>query len=243
MAELASGGTLLLDEIGDMPPALQAKLLYLLETGRFRPVGAERERESSARIVAATNRDLEAAVQSGTFREDLYFRLKVVPIWVPPLRERREDIRLLAQHFLSAAARELDHSWIDVHPDALAAMDAYAWPGNLRELRNAMERAVVVGTPPQVQLADLPFEVRGEPPLPAEGAAAVPFVLPDEGVDLDVLERTLVQQALQRTGGNRSEAGVLLGMNRDAVRYRIRKYNIDVDAIQAARPDERPAGA
>ena len=225
IAELADGGTLFLDEIGDMPGGLQAKILRLLEDKRFKRVGGVEDITVDVRIVAATNRDLEKAVKDKSFREDLYYRLKIIPIEMPPLRERPEDVPLLLQHFVERFAKEFRKPVKRVVPSVVEALTRHPWPGNIRELRNAVERAMILGSPPELRLSDFPPEtVRPAGVPPTEPGR---FVLPPEGLSLEELERDLVRQALERAHGNRTRAGRLLGLNRDAVRYRIEKFALD----------------
>ncbi len=227
LAELAWGGTLFLDEVGDLPPGIQAKLLTLLEDRVFRRVGGTRQLQLEARVVAATNRDLEQEVAAGRFRADLYYRLKVVPVEIPPLRSRIEDVAPLARFFLAQYRREFGVGVEDFAMPALRAMEAYGWPGNVRELRNAVERAALLAPESQICLGDLPPEVGGGSRGPAEPGG---LALPAEGVDLQELERRWVLEALERCGGNRSRAAKLLGMNRDQIRYRIEKFGLEGQA-------------
>ncbi len=222
LVELADGGTLFLDEIGDMPPAAQAKLLGFLETRSFRRVGGVRDLQVDIHVIAATNRDLEAAVADGTFRSDLFFRLNVVPIELPPLRERREDIAPLALHFVETLCRELRCPPRELAPETLQAMERYAWPGNAREIRNLLERLLLLYDADPITADLLPPEVRGDPGEPREAVA----VLPPDGVDLEEVERALIGQALERTGGNKTAAARLLGLSRDTLRYRLEKYDL-----------------
>lgn len=228
LAELAHGGTLFLDEIGDLPAATQAKMLTLLEDRQFRRVGGTQMRRLEARVVAATNRDLEAEVAAGRFRADLFYRLRVVPVRIPPLRERVADIRPLAQSFLAGFAAEFSspaQAWSEA---ALQALEQFSWPGNVRELRNAVERATLLAGGNEIKLEDLPQEVRGS----AAGVGQVTDqssvlpTLPDQGCSLEELERSWVVEALRRKDGNRSQAARLLGMNRDQIRYRIDKFGL-----------------
>jgi len=225
LAELARGGTLFLDEVGDLPPGIQAKMLTLLEERTFRRVGGTRLLRLQARIVTATNRDLEQEVGAGRFRADLYYRLKVVPVEIPALAERREDILPLARYFLDGFRRELGVAVEGLSEAAEEALLRYSWPGNIRELRNALERAALLTRGPRIELRDLPPEVAGNAPGVSGASADMP-ALPPDGVDLEELERAWVQEALRRTGGNRSAAARLLGMNRDQIRYRIEKYGL-----------------
>lgn len=204
--ELAGTGTIFLDEIGDTSPGLQAKLLRVVETGEFYPVGSERPRQSHARVIAATHRPLEALVQEGRFREDLYFRLKVVEINVPPLRERREDIALLAEHLLTRVARELHRDARTLSDEALQELASYDWPGNVRELENALTRAAVLTRGPVVGVEHLVLGQSGAVPDRAETAAV--------GDRLDDVERAHVQRVLARMGGNKRQAARALGISR-----------------------------
>ncbi len=223
LAELAEGGTLFLDEVGDLPAGIQAKLLLLLEDRVFRRVGGTREIQLKARIIAATNRDLDRLVAEGRFRTDLYFRLKVVPVEIPPLRERRADVPALAHYFLEQFRRDLGVKFEEFSPQAMRALEAHSWPGNVRELRNAVERASLLATGERIELDDLPPEIAGG--TRASELGGLP-PLPAEGVDFHRLERTWVEEALERCAGNRSRAARLLGMNRDQIRYRIEKFGL-----------------
>lgn len=222
LVELADGGTLFLDEIGEMPLAMQAKLLRFLEEKAFRRVGGTVEIRPDVRVVAATNVALEEAVARGTFREDLFYRLAVVRIELPALRDRREDVPVLVEHFLRLFAGELGRD-ARIHPDALDRLSREPWPGNVRELRNAVERALLLAEG-DVLGPDAFGTISPPKSTPASGDG--PFQLPSGGVDLEELERSLLVQALERTGGNQRAAGEMLGMNRDQVRYRMAKYGI-----------------
>jgi len=204
--ELAGTGTIFLDEIGDTSPGLQAKLLRVVETREFYPVGSERPRQSQARVIAATHRPLEALVQAGQFREDLYFRLKVVEIAVPPLRERPEDIPLLAAHLLARVAGELHRDVRALSDDALRELARYDWPGNVRELENALTRAAVLARGPVVGVEHLALGRSAAVPDSAETATV--------GDRLDDVERAHVLRVLVRTGGNKRQAARLLGISR-----------------------------
>ena len=217
LLELADGGTAFLDEIGDMSLTLQAKLLRFLEEKEFRRVGGTAERKVDVRVIAATNRDLEEAVRNKSFRSDLYFRLRVMPVTLPPLRERAGDVTLLAHFFVARFGREFAASANRLSPEALRLLEAYAWPGNVRELKNAIERALLLADGDALVPED--FALLGSP---AERPQTV--VLPTEGLNLEALERELVRQALARTGGNQTRAGALLGLTRDQIRYRLEKY-------------------
>ena len=232
LAELAHGGTLFLDEIGDLPPAIQAKMLTLLEDRSFRRVGGTRQRRLEARVVAATHRDLEEEVAAGRFRADLFYRLRVVPVRIPPLRERIDDIRPLAERFLLDFAREFSSPARRFAPSAVDALEAFDWPGNVRELHNAIERAVLLAVHEELCPEDLPSEVLGAA-THAQGEASADVVgvpgLPSSGCALEEVERAWVAEALRRCDGNRSRAARLLGLNRDQIRYRIEKFGLEAE--------------
>ena len=222
--EVARGGTIFLDEIAEMSTATQAKLLRALENRTFKRVGGVTSLQLDAGVIAATHRDLAAEVKAGTFREDLYFRLNVIQVEVPALRERRDDIPLLVEHFVSRFNREFRREVRGLSGEAMQLLQGYSWPGNVRELRNVIERVVILEDREVIGAAQLPGEIRyGSRGGQADGA---PFVLPEEGVDLDALERSLLQQAVERTGGNQSAAARLLGISRYALRYRLEKHNL-----------------
>jgi DNA-binding NtrC family response regulator len=223
LLEQAEDGTVFLDEIGEMAPALQAKLLRFLEEKTFRRVGGTGDIHVDVRVIAATNRELEELVRAGKFRDDLYYRLNVLRVEVPPLRARRDDIPLLAQYFVEAYAKEFKRPVRGLSHAAEAALRAYAWPGNVRELRNLVERAVLLAAGDRLQASD--FEslqaTRSVAPV-----AQSRFELPPEGVNLEEVERRLVVQALDRAGGNQTRAAALLGLHRDQIRYRIEKFGL-----------------
>jgi two-component system, NtrC family, response regulator AtoC len=225
--ELANGGTIFLDEIGDMPGALQAKLLRFLEEKAFRRVGGMKDILVDVCIIAATNRVLRALVDKGEFREDLFYRLNIFPVTLPPLRERAEDIPLLVDHFIRQYNRDFRKDVTGVDKTALALMQAYSWPGNVRELRNMIERAMLMARGGQLTLGDLPPELK----VPASSSKsdvrpAVDIDLGPAGLDIRELERSLIVKALQRTAGNQSRAARLLKMTRDQLRYRVHKYGL-----------------
>ncbi|HEX2203149.1 MAG TPA: sigma-54 dependent transcriptional regulator [Longimicrobium sp.] len=213
--ELADGGTLFLDEIGTMPHEQQAKLLRVLQTGEFQRVGATRTRRADVRVVSATNLDIRRAVAEGRFREDLLFRLNTVEIHLPPLRERREDIPPLATHFLRRQAAQYHKALDGFAPDAMQALLAYAWPGNIRELEHAVERAVLLASGPQVTAEDLTLRTRDVP-------AAVAL----EEMSLEDAERLLIRKALARYNGNVSHAAEALGLSRSALYRRLERYGL-----------------
>jgi len=221
--ELANNGTVFLDEIGDMSPTLQAKLLRALEERAFRRVGGSQDIKVDVRIIAATNRPLEKLIEEKKFREDLYYRLNIITIDVPPLRDRREDIPLLVDHFLKRFATEFRKSVTDASGEAMRKLEAYEWPGNVRELKNVIERAVLLGSGPVIDADDLTM---------GRTAAAAPekdkklFSLPAKGFKFDDLEKDIVTQALERTAWNQTRAGELLGMTRDQIHYRMEKFGL-----------------
>jgi DNA-binding NtrC family response regulator len=218
LLQLADGGTAFLDEIGDLSPALQVKLLRFLEERTFRRLGGAADVQVDARIIAATHQDLEAAVASGGLRRDLYYRISVLPVRLPPLRERQGDVALLAAHFVRLLAAELGRPIAGFSPAALARLEHHSWPGNVRELRNVVERAVLLAEGPLVEAHDVWLA----PPL----EEAPQFRLPEAGLDLAQLERSLVGQALARAAGNRTRAARLLNISRDQLRYRLEKFGL-----------------
>ncbi len=230
LAEAAHGGTLFLDEIGEIGHDVQVKLLKLLEDRRIRRLGSVREREVDVRVVAATNRNMEAHVQSGNFRSDLYFRLRVVELNAPPLRERGEDVLLLANYFLDHHARRYGKSGLQFSPQANTAMRAYSWPGNVRELRNVIEHAVLLSANSVIdrdQLSLSPTLAAANGGAPGSGSnGRFPPTLPADGIRLEDVERDLVEQALERESWNVTRAAHLLGLSRDTLRYRIEKYQL-----------------
>ncbi|MBI3456733.1 MAG: sigma-54-dependent Fis family transcriptional regulator [Candidatus Rokubacteria bacterium] len=222
--ELAQRGTVFLDEIGDMSGGLQAKLLRVLEERRFRRVGGTKDIAVDIRVIAATNRDLRQAVEAGTFRTDLYYRLQVVTITLPPLRTRREDISLLARHFLEHMSREFKKRLPRLSPGAERLLVEYDWPGNVRELRNVIERAMILEDIGDLLPGHLPPEIARVAGRPA---TAMPrFRLPETGLILEEAEREFVRQALEMTGGNQTRAARLLGLTRDELRYRAKKFGL-----------------
>jgi transcriptional regulator with PAS, ATPase and Fis domain len=228
--EAADGGTVLLDEIGDMPLALQAKLLGVVEDRCFSRVGSTEVLHVDVRIIAATHRDLEQHVAAGRFREDLLYRLRVVPIVIPPLRERAADIVPLARTFVRRFNSEFGRAVEDIHADAQEQLRGHPWPGNVRELRNVIERAMLFVEGPELRAEHLLLET-GYRPKGLEVARAGPTgpdpsILPAEGVRLDELEEKLVRQAMERAGGNKSRAAKILGISRDQIRYRLEKMGL-----------------
>ncbi|HLB38391.1 MAG TPA: sigma-54 dependent transcriptional regulator [Gemmatimonadales bacterium] len=223
LLELADGGTVLLDEIGDLPPGAQAKLLRFLETRTFKRVGGVRDITVDVRIVASSNRDLEAAVRDGSFRRDLFYRLNVVPIVIPPFRERPEDVEPLAKYFLEQLAAKMRRPARTLSREALAMLERYSWPGNVRELRNVIERAVILEEGDEILPEHLPDELKpGARVLDLEPG----FRLPAGGVQLEELEKDLIRQAIAQARGNKTRAAQLLGLTRDTLRYRLEKYEL-----------------
>jgi two-component system, NtrC family, response regulator AtoC len=223
--ETADGGTIFLDEIGEMTPSLQAKLLRFLEEKTFKRVGGLQDIHVDVRVVAATNRNLETEVEEGTFREDLFYRLQVMPIVLPPLRERTGDIPLLANYYVDRYNREFRKKVRGFTPAAMAMLEQHRWPGNIRELRNTIERAMLLLDRDWIGAEDLSSLVRSGSP--------VLFRLPADGVNLEDVERQLLVQALERCNGNQTQAGHLLGINRDQVRYRIEKFHLPAARVPA----------
>jgi DNA-binding NtrC family response regulator len=222
--EVARGGTIFLDEIGEMSLGTQAKLLRALENRQFKRVGGTVQLTLDAGVIAATNRDLAAEVKAGNFREDLYFRLNVIQLQVPSLRERREDIPALVDHFIQRFNREFRREVTGVSSEAMGRLREYGWPGNVRELRNVIERIVILEAREVIEASHLPAEIRYG--RGATSAGSAPFVLPEEGVNLEEVERSLLVQAIERTDGNQSAAARLLGISRYALRYRLEKYEL-----------------
>ncbi|OAQ21182.1 sigma-54-dependent transcriptional regulator [Thermosulfurimonas dismutans] len=222
---LAHQGTIFLDEIGDLPPELQVKLLRVVENKTFTPLGSTKEVKVDVRIISATNKNLEEEVRAGRFREDLYFRLNVLSIHLPPLRERKEDIPLLVNHFLKKYARKMKKDVQGISEYALKALMEYDFPGNIRELENIIERSVALESGPLIlpESLDLSFSKKS---LPERNFP----ILPEEGLNLEAylasIEKSLLKQALEKTGGNREAAAKLLGLSTRSLRYRLQKYGL-----------------
>ncbi len=225
----ADGGTVLLDEIGELPLSMQVKLLRVLQERKVRGVGEAEETSIDVRVLAATNRNVEDDVKAGKFRQDLYYRLNVIRLEVPPLRERREDIPELVRHFLERCASEHGKTVRALAPDALRALNAYTFPGNVRELENIIERAVALAGGPLIGLGDLPQEVSGS----VAGPTPALLDLPPEGCDLDAvlgeIERRLILQAIERANGVRMNAAKILGVTTRSLRYRMQKLTMQDD--------------
>ena len=218
--ELADKGTLFLDEIGDVPPATQVKLLRVLQEREFERLGGTKTIKVDVRLIAATNRDLRAALEEGTFREDLYYRLNVVPIDIAPLRERKEDIPELARLFISQFCSDSNKPIESISREAMQVLVNYHWPGNVRELQNIMERACALARGPVLEASDIHIDAR-----PARAADAGNHFLP-EGMTLEQWEDEMIREALKRANGNKSQAARLLGLSRNALRYRLSKIGI-----------------
>lgn len=224
--EVAEGGIVFLDEIGELPIGTQSKLLRALEDRTFKRVGGVQRVPLDVGIIAATNRDLKTEVERGRFREDLYFRLNVIAIKVPSLRDRALDVPLLIEHFVDRFSRSFNRPRPGFDGKAMALLQAYPWPGNVRELRNIMERLVLLGPSDVIRPDDLPSEIRWSRSEGTGAGGDCPFELPEEGIDLEAVEKGLIGQALARTGGNQSAAARLLGISRYALRYRMEKFEL-----------------
>jgi transcriptional regulator with PAS, ATPase and Fis domain len=216
---LADKGTIFLDEIGDVPAAIQGKLLRVLQEREFERLGGTKTLKVDVRLVAATNRNLRAALEQGTFREDLYYRLNVLPIDIPPLRDHKEDIPDLVAHFIARFGGESGKPIRGITPAALQHLMSFHWPGNVRELENIIERAVALSNGPMLDLPDIHLDVA--PATAAAGRASLP-----EGMTLEQWEDEIILVALRRAGGNKSQAARLLGLSRNALRYRLSKIGV-----------------
>jgi two-component system, NtrC family, response regulator AtoC len=223
--EVASGGTLFLDEIGEMPVTLQVKLLRVLQEGEIRRLGDTRTRQVDVRLVAATNKDLEEEIRSGGFRRDLYYRIAVVPIHLVPLRQRRDEVPVLARHFTEQFNRKLRLDVKGIDADAMRLLLDYSWPGNVRELENTIERGMVLGDGPRITAADLPDHIREPVPvLDGSDLSEDELSVKKHG---EALEKRLIRQALLRTGGNKTRAAELLELSARALLYKIRDYGLE----------------
>ncbi|AJE02471.1 sigma-54-dependent transcriptional regulator [Geobacter pickeringii] len=220
--ELADGGTVFLDEIGDMEMGMQAKLLRFLEERTFRRIGGTKSFAVDVRIISATNRDLLKAIEEKSFRNDLYYRLQVIPIFLPPLRERREDILLLANHFIDVFNSEFNKHVTGISKMAEKLLLDYHWPGNIRELKNVIERAIILGNEETLLLEHLPLEIVAK--ASTQTAGFTTFKLPPEGVDIEEVEKELIRQSLEITDWNQSRAAKKLNLGIDAFRYRMKKF-------------------
>ena len=228
--ELADKGTLFLDEIGDVPPAIQVKLLRVIQEREFERLGGTKTLKVDVRLIAATNRDLRAALEEGTFRQDLYYRLNVVAIDIPPLREHKEDIPALANFFVQRFATSSNKKITAISPDAIELLMQFHWPGNVRELENVLERSITFAAGPVLTAADIRLD------RPAQTANAAP-VLP-EGMTLDQWEQEIIREALRCANGNKSQAARALGLSRNALRYRLSQMGV-ADSESSSNPNER----
>lgn len=222
--ELADKGTIFLDEIGDVPGSIQVKLLHVLQDRQFERLGGTKTLKVDVRVIAATNQDLRAALEQGTFREDLYYRLNVVPISIPPLRERKEEIPYLADYFIDRFARESGKPLTGITPPALKTLMDFHWPGNVRELENIIERAVALSAGTVIDVGDIHLDVSRPGPSASTAPDATPF--PPAGVTLEHFEDEIIREALRRANGNKSQAARLLGLSRNALRYRLAKIGV-----------------
>src|SRR5581483_3600533 len=220
--EQADTGTVFLDEIGDVPGSVQVKLLRILQEREFERLGSNKTRHIDVRVLAATNVDLRAALEQGTFREDLYYRLNVLPINIPPLRERKEDIPFLADHFVKKLKKDLGSPVESISEGAMQRLAEYHWPGNVRELENVIERSMVLASGPVLEPADIRLDL-----APKTRAAAVGDNFLPEGMTLDQYEQSIIREALHRANGNKSQAARLLGLTRNALRYRLSQMGIE----------------
>ncbi|MCC6367298.1 MAG: sigma-54-dependent Fis family transcriptional regulator [Bryobacterales bacterium] len=219
--EQADTGTVMLDEIGDVPPSIQVKLLRILQEREFERLGSNKTLRIDVRVIAATNVDLRAALEQGTFREDLYYRLNVVPINIPPLRERKEDIPFLARHFVAKLSSDLGATVESISDAAIEKLMEYHWPGNVRELENIIERSLVLCPHKVLDAADVRLDAAPR----SRGTSADGFL--PEGMSLDDFEKSIIREALRRAGGNKSQAARLLGITRNALRYRLSQMGME----------------
>jgi two-component system NtrC family response regulator len=222
--EMADSGTLFLDEIGELPLESQVKLLRLIQQGEIERVGTTRPRIINVRIVAATNRNLSAMVEDGSFREDLFYRLAVVPLQLPPLRERKEDIPELAEHLFHKARERHKMPDLRISSSVIARLSAHRWPGNIRELENVIERMLVLSNGSEITEQDLPPELNLVSPV--NSATSAVFEIPDEGISLETVERDLLLRALEKAGGNQTRAAQYLDISRRTFIYRMEKHGI-----------------
>ncbi len=250
--QLADGGTIFLDEIGEMSPKLQVKLLRVLQERKVEPVGSTRSIDVDVRVIAATNKDLREEVKAGRFREDLYYRLQVVPVNLPALRERTGDISLLARYFMERVCRSMDRGVIEFSTEAMAKLESYAWPGNIRELENLIERIAILTEGSSVGTRDLPEHLSEQESSSSISVATLADELPADGVDfnsyVEQVETRLITMALERTNGNKKAAAKLLHLNRTTLVEKIKKKGLElsitgeismpIGAIEGIRPAE-----
>jgi two-component system, NtrC family, response regulator PilR len=226
LVEVADRGTIFLDELGEMSPMMQVKLLRVLQERRFRRVGGTEEVEANIRVIAATNQDLAKMVADGRFREDLYYRVNVIQVQLPPLRDRQEDIPLLAGHFLEKFREQMGKNVASISQEAMGYLDRYDWPGNIRELENVIERAVALESSAAILPDSLPPQLRGLPSKNGQTASQLPAAGFDLEAHVENMERDYIAQALKRAGGKQSKAAELLGMSFRSFRYYVKKYNL-----------------
>jgi transcriptional regulator with PAS, ATPase and Fis domain len=236
LLELADGGTVFLDEIGETKPSLQVKLLRFLEERAFRRLGGSIDIRVDVRIIAATNRNLKEAMQEGSFRRDFYYRLRVLPVRIPPLRERSGDLPLLVESFIRTFNAIFHKEVRGISPEALAQLESYRWPGNVRELKNVVERAMLLTEGNLLTPADFLK-------LEDDSGAGLRVLLPSRGLIFSELERNLLTQAIERAGGNQTRAGQLLGWSRDQIRYRMAKFGLLTTVpVEPVRNSSQPLG-
>lgn len=221
--QAAAGGTLFLDEISEMTAGVQAKLLRFLESGEIQPVGAASTKKLDVRVIAASNSDLAGSVEQGRFRQDLYYRLNILPFDVPALRERQDDIQPFMKYYLAELAEQYSLASPVFTSTAIKRLSEYHWPGNIRELKNFCERMLILCAGQTLDVSNLPAEIKQSK---SRSFASAMFELPDDGLSLDDLEASMISQALDKTNGNQSRAARLLGLTRDTLLYRIKKYGI-----------------
>jgi transcriptional regulator with PAS, ATPase and Fis domain len=219
--EQADTGTVFMDEIGDVPPAIQVKLLRILQDREFERLGSNKVRNVDVRVIAATNVDLRAALEQGAFREDLYYRLNVLPLNIPPLRERKEDIPYLARFFIRKLSKDSGSHVESISDGAIERLMEYHWPGNVRELENTIERSLVLASGDVLEAADIRIDM-----APKSRIGSADGFLPD-GMTLDTYEQSIIREALHRANGNKSQAARLLGLTRNALRYRLSQMGIE----------------
>jgi two-component system, NtrC family, response regulator AtoC len=230
--ELADGGTLFLDEVGELSPTAQAKLLRVLEKQEFERVGGTRTLKMDVRVIAATNQDLDQLIQEGRFRKDLFYRLNIYPILLPSLRERREDLLTLAQHFLQRYSQEQRREAVELSPEASELLVNYDWPGNVRELQSVLRRAVILCQGHRVTVQELPPVLQERRRAPHGRAEAI--ILPPAGIHLEELEKQVILQALKQANHNRSKASQLLGLTRTQLHTRLRRYRLTAGSMDSS---------
>ncbi len=232
--ELADGGTIYLDEIGDMKPSTQAKILKVIESKMFKRIGGVKDITVDVRIIAATNKNLDEEVRKGNFREDLYYRLKVIPVALPPLRERKKDIHVIAKYFINEFNKEFKKNLKGISKETEKLFEEYQWPGNVRELKNIIERAMILESGEEYIVPEhLPIEfTSGETAV--ANVKKVDISIPPGGLDIEELEKELIRQALEITKGNQTRASKLLNVTRDALRYRMQKFGFLPEKSQLA---------